>query len=222
MLLPNFQITQKDCNSLIFKDITPAYSAKNLNGYGGPNVAAGDITKTVITLDFGPRDKYQIETVYNQTKPDLVIKASDIPYQANVAPPCSDCGPNPCGCEDCDDSYLPEEDCFGNLKTFPSGCIVIKQEVFQSTVSKGFKILKIVSICKEQKMLSEIADKLTTPVDCTTYSFYDNKEKTREIKNELVLSKLRLDLMASDTPECDCDCIASRIKQVSNYLESVK
>jgi len=223
MLIPDFQITQQDCNALIFKDVTPAYSPQYPGGYGALNVDADEIILTKVSLDLGINGYYSFERKFNQTGGDWTINAYDIPY-APVKAGCSDCGV-PCGCEGCSDVEGLDPDCGGYMTGFPEGCIVVKMEVFTQGASEntfqlqGTKIKRIVSTCFKDKKILEIADKLTLGEDCH-YDFYKTKEKRREMMQDLMLAWTKLKLTENEV-NCDCECVASRIKQIGIYLDSI-
>ncbi|MCE7039246.1 hypothetical protein [Dyadobacter sp. CY312] len=228
MIFPDFQITQNECNSFVFKDTTPKYSNENLGGYGGLNPNAEEVTKTIVTLDFGKGQAYELISSYNQTKPDWIIHAGDIPINTASNSDCNDCGPVPCGCEDCDDSPKLEADCHGFLTGFPSGCIIVRQEIFvwdpltSRDKSIGLKVKQIVSVCAQERKFIEIAHKLTLPNECGAYDFFKSEEKRLQTMREFSLAWTKLSLLQTHSPHCGCDCIASSIRQIDNFLDSIK
>lgn len=227
MLLLDFQITQKDDKSLIFKDITPEYSAQTPNGYGGLNALPSEIIEAVITLDFGGnRGIFNITTTYIKGRPDLVIKAEDLPAAKPIEHGCTDCDPYPYGCDSCDDSRPIERDCNGHLTGFPSGCITVRYEVFtfnsvtEKPVSVGLKVKQITSAIKEINMFLDLADRMTLPNTDARYKFFRTTEERQSAMRELALIWVKIGLLDKDLTHCDCDCIASRIKQINSFLKS--
>lgn len=230
MLLLDFDIKQDICNELIFKDITPKHSSDYVGGYDVLNVKANQIVWASVTLDFGLNRVYEISKAYNQTHGDWVIKASHIPFHESTDSGCSDCGTpcagTPAGCEGCDDTQALEKDCNGFLTTFPEGCITIKYEVFswdstcKCNKSEGVKVKRIVSTCATEKLYYELADKLTLG-DPKCYDFFNKKETRIQTISMMSLAKAKLDLLGSN-PNVSCECVASEIKQIKDYLDSIK
>ena len=227
MLYPEFQITQVECNELIIKDITPAYSPQYPGGYGALNVDADRIVKIIVTLDFGRGQSFDIEAVYNQTLPDLVIKSEDIPFYSPADVPCNDCNPSPCGCEGCGDHSIIEANCHGTLVTFPSGCITVKFELFSQInesfplVSEATRVIKMISTCHEDKLFAEVADKLTIKENCEDYDFNWSNDKRQEAMRDVMLAWTKLKILETND-KCDCECIAGRAKQINNLLKDIK
>lgn len=220
MLLPDFDVTQTDCNELIFRDTTPVYSAENPGGYGVFNIDADEIVKAVVSLDFGGNRRYEIEKIYKQSMPAWVISSRDIMIGETPEAGCSDCG-TPCGCGGCSDSMKLSEDCNGYLSTFPSGCIIITYEVFiVGNISVGIASKKIVSTCHEDKKLLDIADKLTLG-DPKCYDFHNKKETRIQTMQSVMLAWMKLEVI-QNAKNMDCECVASSIKQVGLYLDSVQ
>jgi len=225
MLIPDFQITQQQCDALIFKDVTSPYSVDYPGGYGGLNVDADRIVKTKVSLDLGINGYYSFERTVNQTNGEWVINAYDIPY-VPVSSGCSDCGV-PCDCEGCSDVPDLDPNCGGFLSGFPEGCITVKMEVFSAGetdntfVLEGTKIKRIISTCYQDKKLLDIADKLTLGDDCR-YSFHKTKEKRLDAMRDLMFAWTKLKLLAEVGSNCDCECVASSVKQIKVYLDGIK
>lgn len=216
MLIPEISVRQENCNELIFRDITPDYSASHQNGYGGYNVDPDKIIWAQITLDFGNGQQAEIGSNYYRSKGDWIIKASDIPYQnPNASDDCESCGHN----------WITNN--HGFLSTFPSGCIGLIYEVFTADplnslpkISKGIKVAKIVSSCKEDKMFAEISFKLALQASCSPRRNPVTRDTRKEDMESLVLAWAKMKLLNPDEG-CDCDCVAGRIQEINNLLTSI-
>lgn len=215
MLLPQIEITQKECNQLIIKDITPDYSPDYPGGYGGPNIEAENIVWTEVTLQFSKDEGYNIGRDYNATKMPWELFAFEIPTGAMSATS---------GCLSCGDKKVIISD-NGFLSTYPTGCIDVKYEVFSFDADEdnkrkheGTKIIRIISSCSQEKKLIELADKLTLPNIQGGYDIAITRDDHREMMNHVTMAKFKLDLL---TPEAaaDCSCIAASLKQIDSYIE---
>lgn len=208
-LLPQIQITQEFCDEITIKDVTPPYSAEYTGGYGVINVDADQIVKVKITFDFGRDRKYEYVTPYNQTKEDIIVEASNFPLKKFDIAPCGNCG-----------TTTLEFDADDRMREFPQGCINIFLQWFSVNEKlEASKAVKFISTCVHDKLLVELADRITTPNADGDYNMLPDKRE--EIMRNLILSWQKLQIMET-TDGCDCDCIAGRIKQIGLYLKSIK
>jgi hypothetical protein len=219
MLLPQIQITQPEADVLVIKDITPDYSPYETNGYGVVNVEAEEIVTSEINLDFGNGMAYSLTSTYNRTKGEWEIHAYDLPELPITT--------SSTGCNDCGSVEQPKGK-FGHLSAFPQGCVLITYEVFSADSnapnnrkSEGKKVLKFVSTFLTEKKLHELAERIPFPTQGGVSRFWKNRDERREIMNFFGLANLKLDLLQIETG-CDCECIASRIKQIDAYLSRVE
>ncbi|MGG7664074.1 hypothetical protein [Dyadobacter sp. BHUBP1] len=218
MLLPDFTVSQPECNQLVLRDVTPSYSVDYPGGYGAVNIDANQIVWAKIGLDMGGNGYYELEKVYNQTLGDWVINAGDIPLEQPAAAS---------GCEECQGFEQAQTDCHGFMSAFPEGCITLRYEVFSfeqacnCIKAEGTRVKQIVSTCQQDQKFVALADKLTLGDDCH-YDFQMSSEKKAKIMQEFILAWTKLKLMAGTQTGCDCECVAIRIKQIGAYLDSVK
>ena len=220
MLLPQIQITQRNCNEYVFKDITPVYSPQYTGGYGGLNIDANEIIYSTLTLDFRGGQVFELSSTYNQlSEEDWTVYPYDLP-QPTTPVSQSDC--MACG-------NAPEITYQQNyMSDFPQGCVFVKYEVFSADStdvsgrkSEGVKVLKFISTCKVEKDLLEIADKLTFPNTDGTYNIAKTEEKRLEKMRYLILSWTKLRLAEQETG-CDCECLDHSLKQIGAYLTEIK
>lgn len=218
MLLPNFSITQEQCDELIFRDITPDYSGTELNGYGGYNVSADAIVKATITLNFGRGQTVELTTNYKRSDGDWLIKACDLPYQTpeKTTSECGSCGGF---------SYPTSKE--GYLRTFPDGCVTVIYEVFSADAnaldgvkSAGVKVTDIVLSCHAETDFAEVAFKKVIPGKERIINPVNEQKKAREL-DLIILLWQKIKLVNMDGG-CNCDCIASRIEEIHNLLKSLK
>jgi len=222
MLLPVVEVEQKECNKLIFREVTPDYSPKYLGGYGCDNIDSELIMRAEITLDFGSNGMYMFSKLYNREMEPFVINAEDIVYQKSSSG-CDDCG-TPCGCENCNDAGISETDCRGNMTNFPEGCIKIKYEVYSlddqgKYHSEGIKVFQIINACHQKQRVIDLFDKITGGRN-GQYDFYMTKEKRFDVQTKVNIAWAKLQL-SNFKEDCDCRCIDSRIKRIRADLDSI-
>lgn len=219
MLLPQLEISQDRCNTLIIKDITPPYSPTQLGGYGGINIEADRIIWSVLTLHFANGQVYSVATNYNQTKGEWALDARDLPVEnaTNLAP-CSTCGQEAFSIQHLDK---------GRMSAFPTGCILAKYEVFSADIEEttgkkleGTKVTKFISKCEQTNKVLELVDKFTLPDKEGGFPGINNQEERNIKLAKLNLAWMKLELLES-AEGCDCDCIAAAIKQAEQYLLSI-
>lgn len=218
MLLPNFSITQEQCDELIFTDTTPDYSGSDPNGYGGYNVSADAIVKAKITLNFGRGQTVELSTNYKRSDGEWLIRAYDLPYQTpeKTTSECGSCGGF---------SYPTSRE--GYLRTFPDGCITVIYEVFSSDSnapdglkSEGVKVTDIVLSCHAETEFADVVFKKVIPGKERIVNPVSDNKKAREMDNIILLWQ-KLKLVNLDGG-CNCECIASRVEEIHNLLKSLK
>lgn len=219
MLLPQLQISQDQCKSLIIRDTTPPYSPGNLGGYGGVNIEADRIIWTVFTFLFSNGLTYEIGNTYNQTKGEWILDAQDLPVDSpnTSTQPCASCG----------SGHVIIHSDEGRLNSFPTGCITVKYDVYSADIEsptgkklEGSKVAKFISKCEQTSKMLEWFDKLTYPNQDGRFTDVNNEEE-RDLKiKKLMLIWTKLELLES-AEGCDCNCIAAQIKLADTYLSSL-